>query len=170
MGGSNYYYGTLYVASEPSFSNIIYSYQFSPNVNCRTIPGGTLQDNHWYWWKIGVVCPHGTTGSSSYNFLISISGLNKIETEISNNFNLLQNYPNPFNPSTKIKFDIAKSSITKLIIYDILGREVATLVNEELKPGSYEYEWNGSNFASGVYFYKLETSDYQECKKMILLK
>lgn len=85
-------------------------------------------------------------------------------------FLLTQNYPNPFNPQTKIKFAVPKSSFTKLIVYDLLGREVITLVNEELRPGTYEADWVGSNFSSGVYFYKLITNDFVETKKMVLMK
>ena len=92
---------------------------------------------------------------------------------------LYQNYPNPFNPSTKIKFDLPKSNLTlsgakglwtRLTIYDITGREIQTLVNEYLKPGSYEVTFEGSNLSSGVYFYKLTAGNYIETKKMILLK
>ena len=85
-------------------------------------------------------------------------------------YKLYQNYPNPFNPATNIKFDIHKTSATNLIIYDALGREVATLVNEELKAGSYQTYWDGSNYTSGVYFYTLQAGDYIETKKMLLLK
>ena len=85
-------------------------------------------------------------------------------------FTLSQNYPNPFNPQTKIKFAVPKASFTKLIIYDLLGREVATLVNEELKPGTYEADWDGSDYSSGVYFYKLVSGDFSEIKKMVLMK
>lgn len=95
-------------------------------------------------------------------------------TENQNNdpkeFSLTQNYPNPFNPQTKIKFSVPKASFTKLIIYDLLGREVATLVNEELKPGTYETDWDASNYSSGVYFYKLVAGDFTETKKMVLMK
>jgi hypothetical protein len=77
-------------------------------------------------------------------------------------FSLSQNYPNPFNPTTKIKFDTppqpspkGREQWVRLLIYDILGREITTLVNQQLKPGTYEVEWDGSNFPSGVYFYKL---------------
>jgi photosystem II stability/assembly factor-like uncharacterized protein len=88
---------------------------------------------------------------------------------------LSQNYPNPFNPVTKIKYDIppskgARGMMVKLIIYDILGREIETLVNESKKPGSYEVNWDGSRYASGVYFYRLITDDYVETKKMVLIK
>lgn len=92
-------------------------------------------------------------------------------------FKLYQSYPNPFNPVTNIKFDIPKSGMVKLVIYDLLGREVQALVNGELKAGSYKADWNASNFASGVYFYKIEirqagssTVDFIETKKMIFIK
>jgi hypothetical protein len=83
---------------------------------------------------------------------------------------LSQNYPNPFNPQTKIKFAVPKASFIKLIIYDLLGREVTTLVNEELRPGTYEADWDGSNYSSGVHFYKIIAGDYTETKKMVLMK
>ena len=92
-------------------------------------------------------------------------------------FSLYQNYPNPFNPTTKIKFALPKSSFTTIKIYNTLGSEVATLVNEQLQPGTYEVEFDGSKFASGVYYYKLivrqagsSTGDYTETKKMVLVK
>ncbi len=86
-----------------------------------------------------------------------------------------QNYPNPFNPSTKIKFDIpsvgnGRDRSVQLKIYDVLGKEAATLVNEHLKPGVYEADWNAENFPSGVYFYKLESGSFTETKKMLLIK
>jgi len=99
-----------------------------------------------------------------------INSIEKYSNFIPLKFSLHQNYPNPFNPVTKIKFDLPKSSNAKLIIYDLLGREVTTLVNEQLKPGSYEAEWDGTNFASGIYFYSLVTDDFTETKKMVLIK
>ena len=90
-------------------------------------------------------------------------------------FTLHQNYPNPFNPSTKIKFTIPSVGThdrvsVQLIIYDVLGKEIAKLVNEEKPAGSYEVEFNGSNLSSGVYFYKLQAGSFVETKKMILMK
>ena len=96
--------------------------------------------------------------------------MNQISNEIPERYSLFQNYPNPFNPTTNIKFDIQKTSPTKLLIYDALGREVATLVNEELKAGSYQVDWDGSNYTSGVYFYRIQAGDYLETKKMLMLK
>jgi hypothetical protein len=90
--------------------------------------------------------------------------------EIPEMFKLNQNYPNPFNPTTNIQFNVAKSSDVKLIVLDVLGREVQTLVNEKLQPGTHEATFDGSMLNSGVYFYKLTTNGYSETKKMILMK
>jgi photosystem II stability/assembly factor-like uncharacterized protein len=111
-----------------------------------------------------------------------ISGLQPVNNEVPEKFVLFQNYPNPFNPSTKIKFSIPKVGDAymrpvQITIYDALGREVATLVNEKLKPGTYEVTWDASNFSSGLYNYKLEIDasaplsiGYTITKKMILVK
>lgn len=86
-------------------------------------------------------------------------------------FALYQNYPNPFNPITTIKYDLPKDANVKIKIYDLLGREVQSLVQNELKKaGSYQIEWNAGNFASGVYFYRIEAGDFVQSRKMILLK
>ena len=96
--------------------------------------------------------------------------VNQIGSEIHNGFSLYQNYPNPFNPSTKIKFQISKLSDVKLVVYDIPGREVATLVNEKLKAGTYEVEFEGKSLPSGVYFYSFVTESFKETKKMVLIR
>ena len=83
---------------------------------------------------------------------------------------LNQNYPNPFNPVTNLEFRIPESGFVSLKVFDILGNEVVTLINENMLPGSYKTEFDGSNFASGMYFYKLESGNFQETKRMILIK
>lgn len=90
-------------------------------------------------------------------------------------FELAQNYPNPFNPSTNIRFSLKNSQPVNLTIYDVLGRRVATLVNEKLTAGTHVVKWNGRNFhgitvASGVYVYRLKTPDFTATKKMVLLR
>lgn len=85
-------------------------------------------------------------------------------------FSLLQNYPNPFNPRTTIEFSLAKSGYTSLIVYDILGKPVATLVNGELQAGYHTINFNASNLSAGVYFYSLNSGDFSSAKKLILLK
>ena len=86
------------------------------------------------------------------------------------NYLLSQNYPNPFNPITNIRFDIPKSNHIKIIIYNALGKEVTTLVHEKLSAGSYIVDWDASDYPSGVYFYKLETEEFTNTKKMVLIK
>jgi hypothetical protein len=86
-------------------------------------------------------------------------------------FALHQNYPNPFNPVTKIKYDIPKNTNVTIKVYDIIGREVTTLINNEFKnAGWYQIDWNASNYASGIYFYRIQAADYTSVKKMVLIK
>jgi hypothetical protein len=99
-----------------------------------------------------------------------VIGVEPISSTIPINYRLHQNYPNPFNPTTKIKFEIPSSSHMRMIIYDLLGQEVTTLVNKKLKPGTYEVTFDGSNYASGVYFYSLVADDFINTKKMLLVK
>ena len=87
-----------------------------------------------------------------------------------NNFALEQNYPNPFNPSTVISYQLPVNSMVSLKIYDLLGREIATLVNEEQSAGWKEVKWNASAFSSGFYFYKLQTGNFVDVKKMLVVK
>ncbi|MGH2574123.1 MAG: T9SS type A sorting domain-containing protein, partial [Ignavibacteria bacterium] len=99
-----------------------------------------------------------------------ITAINPLSQKIPERHYLYQNYPNPFNPNSKIKFQISKLGYVELTVFDILGREVAVLVNEELKAGTYEVYFDGTNFTSGVYFYRLEAGDYTETRKMVLVK
>jgi hypothetical protein len=85
-------------------------------------------------------------------------------------YSLSQNYPNPFNPITNIKFSIVKAGDVKIIVYDLIGREVQALVNERLNAGTYETKFDGSMLTSGVYFYQMVSGDYRETKKLLLLK
>jgi photosystem II stability/assembly factor-like uncharacterized protein len=97
-------------------------------------------------------------------------GIQNISTEIPSSYSLFQNYPNPFNPTTNIRYQITNSKLVILKIFDILGKEVETLVNEKQSPGTYEVDWNASQYPSGVYFYKLQSGDFVDTKRMILVK
>jgi flagellar hook assembly protein FlgD len=103
-------------------------------------------------------------------FTAAITGINLISNEIPSSYSLSQNYPNPFNPSTVVRFQLSVVSNVVLKVYDVMGREVQTLVNEKLSAGTYEVTFDGSNIPSGVYFYKMQTGDFSETKKMILMK
>ena len=105
-----------------------------------------------------------------------IVNVKQISSEIPSDFILYQNYPNPFNPVTKLEFGILKLGFVSLKVYDMLGKEVAVIVDSKLNSGTYKYEFDGSNFTSGIYFYRIEISDEKsniinsETKKMILTK
>ena len=85
-------------------------------------------------------------------------------------YSLEQNYPNPFNPTTTISFSTPKQGLVTLKVYDVLGKEIATLVNGIKPAGIYNVDFDASNFASGAYFYKLETAEFTDIKRMILIK
>jgi hypothetical protein len=96
-------------------------------------------------------------------------------SEIPKEFYLAQNYPNPFNPSTDIEFSIPIAVNVEIKVYDVLGREVATLINETLQPGKYKVRWNGTDrngalVSSGVYFYVMKAGKFIQTRKMMLLK
>lgn len=95
---------------------------------------------------------------------------NAKNSSIPDAYSLSQNYPNPFNPVTKINYDLPKDGMVKLVVYDILGREVKTLVNEVKQAGRYTVEFNGSGFASGIYFYRIQTGNFVQVKRMVMIK
>jgi hypothetical protein len=125
-----------------------------------------------------ILCFEDTrTGLSDYNLYTmkilnngGLVGVNSSSSEVVNNFSLKQNYPNPFNPVTTIKYELKNSAYIQLKVYDVLGSEVAQLVNEKQNSGAYEIKFEGSSLSSGVYFYKLISNDFSEVRSMILLK
>ncbi len=107
---------------------------------------------------------------SNFSTCILITGSEQGVTNIPTVFSLYQNYPNPFNPTTTIKFDLPKSAFTKITVYDLLGREVVTLINEKMSAGSYDVVWDAKGYASGTYIYKIEAGEFTSVKKMTLVK
>jgi photosystem II stability/assembly factor-like uncharacterized protein len=99
-----------------------------------------------------------------------VSFISNISNEIPSEYYLYQNYPNPFNPATNIKYQISKKSNVVIKIFDILGKEIATLVNEKQTQGTYEVSFDGINLPSGIYFYRITAGDFSDIKRMILLK
>lgn len=98
------------------------------------------------------------------------TGIINLSNEFTSVFSLSQNYPNPFNPTTKIQFAVPKSENVIIKVYDMLGKEITTLVNQQLHPGTYETDWDASLFSSGIYYYKIISGNYTETKKMVLIK
>jgi hypothetical protein len=130
-----------------------------------------LITNNYIFAGTDISSGQGDFGTSvwrrSYSEIIEIK---KISTEIPYTFSLFQNYPNPFNPSTNIKYQIPKNSFVSLKVFDLLGREVQTLVNEKQSAGIYEATFDGTNLSSGIYFYKIESPDFSKTMKMVLVK
>ena len=135
------------------------------------IPGGRLSNNVKYFWRVNASNAGGTgPWSVMWNFRVGYIGLTQIGNAIPKEYKLYYNYPNPFNPVTKIKFDVPKPDYVSIIIYDILGREIAELVNEQLQPGTYEVDFDGTNYPSGVYYYILTAQSFSQTKRMVLIK
>jgi len=99
-----------------------------------------------------------------------VTSVSDYNSTVPDNYNLSQNYPNPFNPATSIKYSLPEASFVKLKVFDVLGREVSTLVNSEQAAGTYNISFSATNLSSGIYFYSLETANYKSIKKMMLLK
>ncbi len=112
----------------------------------------------------------GSTEDVMVRVVVKTVSVGVNENFVPNKFSLQQNYPNPFNPKTKIKYEIAKSGFVNLKVFDVLGREIKTLVNENQNAGYYETDFDANNLNSGIYFYKLTTNNFSEMKKMILVK
>ena len=157
------------VSPSNTFSYIVDSATLSTNQ--RTIPSGKLNPATTYYWRVQGVNSFGNgPWSTAWSFFTVITGISQLGTEIPKEFKLYENYPNPFNPTTKIKFDLQKASQTAITIYDITGKEVETLINENLSAGKYELQWDGINKSSGVYFYRINTNEFTDIKRMILIK
>lgn len=140
-----------------------------------SIPGGTVPGNDFR--IAGVNAETGTSIPGGYvsaftNFfnIVSVTGLHIESEEIPNKYDLQQNYPNPFNPSTKIRFSIPNHDKVKLTVFDITGKAILTLVDKELEAGVYTYDWDATHLSSGIYFYKLETTNFIKTNNMVLLK
>jgi hypothetical protein len=172
-------YNTVYTVKFTSDTNM-YWYRCIPNVpdsagNRPTIAVRQNNDSVFLYMFAGSVGLTTVQTAYRYSFALPVPiGIKEISGSIPKEYKLYQNYPNPFNPATRIRFELPNIGVrnlrVKLIVYDILGREIAELVNEELRPGTYEFNWDGSAYASGVYFYSLTAGDFRENKKMILIK
>lgn len=135
-----------------------------PNTSIKDIefaPGSTSVG-----WMCGSYGAMVYTNNSGGGFI----GIEPISGSVPEKYSLSQNYPNPFNPTTNIKLQIPKEGFVKLTVFDVTGKEIALLVNEELNAGEYKVDFNATGLASGLYFYKLETADFTDVKKMILVK
>ena len=124
--------------------------------------------NHYVNVAVGpVVVVNDKFGDPAHN---RVTGIKKVDNQTPGRFELSQNYPNPFNPSTIIRYSVPRSSLVTLKVFNILGQEVSTLVNQQQNPGKYEVNFNASALSSGVYFYTISNGTSTLTKKMLLLK
>lgn len=129
-----------------------------------------LESNKKFYWRVKA---NNQLGWSEYSnvetFSINLTSIDN-DFDLIQNYSLSPNYPNPFNPTTTISYQLPKTGNVNIKVFDILGREVATLINEEKPAGSYNVEFNGSGLASGIYFYQIKSGEFIQTMKMILLK
>lgn len=102
--------------------------------------------------------------------ITEVIGIEQLGNTVPNEYKLSQNYPNPFNPKTNIEINIVKNGFVKVSVFDVLGKEIINLINQELQAGSYKVDWDATNYPSGIYFYRLEANDFIKTKKMVLSK
>ncbi len=154
-------------------------YNRAPDGDERALGVHTSTGGAVYISGFGNYMPSSNTPAEliTIKYVQSLSDALEISDITPSNYLLQQNYPNPFNPVTKIKYTIPSTPLSfgeglgvRLIVYDVLGNEVATLVNEQKPAGIYEVEFNASQLSSGIYYYKLTAGSFTETKKMLLLK
>ena len=162
VSGTNIFAGTypgVYLSTNNGTNWIIKNQGFNPAPEVWAL---LVANNYIYT---------GTTAQSVIRRTYSeIIGIKTISTEVPSSFSLKQNYPNPFNSVTKINYEIRVTNHAKLVVYDAMGKEVVTLVNEKQNPGTYQVEFEAGNLTSGVYFYRLSSGDFTDTKRMMLVK
>lgn len=156
------------LSNDSLFGSILHEL-VTTNLNTQ-LPDALLVEGQEYYWRVRTTL-NGETGpwSEVYNFNTLLTDVEN-ETQLPKEFALIQNYPNPFNPSTTLTYHLPKTANVVLKVYDVLGNEIATLVNEEKPAGVYDVEFNGSGLSSTVYFYQLKANQFVETKKLALLK
>lgn len=164
----NYY--RLNLATDLNFNNLVLD-KDSLLVSQFATPPNILNINTLYFWRVNAYNIGGPSGwSNVFVFRSLVTDINQVTDMIPDSYKLYENFPNPFNPTTDLRFDIPTSSIVRITIYNSMGKEITKLVNEKLNAGRYQAQWNASDVSSGVYFYKLTAGDYNDVKRMILVK
>lgn len=159
---TNYYLKSTSPLIDKGDSSLIYDDPENPGSPGQALfpAGGTVRND------LGAY--GGPLSSVISNTIVSVNNISNNTNPES--FELYQNYPNPFNPSTNLEFSISELGFITLKIFDVLGKEIATLVNENLSPGRYNVKWNATNINSGIYYYTLKSGEKLETKKMLLIK
>jgi hypothetical protein len=162
---------TLQIAQDTAFTIGFHSINITTSSNSFILPTGILYSLTSYYWRMNATNIHGTSPCSKvWIFTTNETGIQLISGDNTKENKLYNNYPNPFNSNTKIDFAIQKNGFVTLKIYDILGREVKTLIDENKTPGLYSIDFNASEFPSGVYFYRIKSGNFIAVKKMLVIK
>ncbi len=155
-------YGNIITANESPVTG-------STNINV-TATINLLNPNTSYHFRVKAVSSAGATLGNDISFNTLSTSIRDNQNELIANFYLAQSYPNPFNPTTKIQFGLPKDVVVRLSVYNTLGQEIAVLVNLQLSRGAYSVDFDATELPNGIYFYKLQTGEFTQTKKMILLK
>lgn len=152
-------------------ANVVFDTTLTSSKDTTLQLSAPLDSTRKYYWHIAGI---DTAGTGTYSDGVFTTGTGILAVDeydgIPTEFALLQNFPNPFNPSTLIRYDVPRTSQVTIKVYDMLGRVVATLVNARQTPGRYTVEFNGSRFASGVYFFRMSAGTFSKIQKMMLIK
>ncbi|MDD5360490.1 MAG: SBBP repeat-containing protein [Ignavibacteria bacterium] len=168
--GTGGYYSDYYTISYDSLGNTLWSSRYNGSLNYGDTPLSIILDNAQNVIVTGSACETGT-GSDAVTIKYSKNvGIQNIGETVPVNYLLYQNYPEPFNPSTTIKYALPKNGFVSISVFDITGREITKLVNEMKRAGNYQVLFDGSGFASGVYFYRIVTEDFVQTKRMVMVK
>lgn len=160
---------TIVIDSINTNSSKEYKFVVRGNTNGVVTPQANISSAGWTWPVPPDVVINNIFSIDS-NITVGLTSTGQTSVEIPADYSVSQNYPNPFNPNTRIDFAIPRSGIVKVVVYDIAGREVQTLVNERLNAGYYKTDFDGSTLSSGVYIYRVQSGDFSTVKKMTLVK
>jgi endonuclease I len=158
----------LDVATDAGFTSYVNGYNGKDVENVLTYTVSGVNYNTNYYYRVRAYNTSGSGFSSNSINVFIIVGIE--DNAVPSNYYLFQNYPNPFNPSTMIKFSLKKGSAVKIMLYDITGRAVETLVNTQYSAGTHSVRFDASNLANGIYFYRIVTDEFSDIKKMVLMK
>ncbi len=164
--------GAVTYTVQVSLNNSFSSFVINDSTQTDTVKqiSGLLYNTVYYWRVMAQNSAGSSSFSTTFSFTSVVTSLQCDGRQIPDAFSLEQNYPNPFNPTTVINYQLPKAGRATLAIYDMLGKKVAELVNEQRAAGRYQAEFNAAHFSSGIYFYQLECNDFKSIRKMMLIK
>lgn len=161
-------YADQYVIQMGYYSDFLYNFYTDSTASDTFKVVSGLAEGSIYYWRVQAKNVSGASAWSDSSFTNAVTSVSK--DNLPKEYSISQSYPNPFNPSAKIDFALPKSALTRITIYDVLGREIRTLLNKELGAGFYEVTVDASTLPSGIYFYRIQSGDFNQTRKMVLTK